>query len=88
MADEIISMDDMAAIFAVTDEMGIHRESVRVELSKEDPGSIAQGTGGLIEITIPSSTPTQSFAQELKAQLETMGYKPGQLDEEEEDDGI
>ena len=88
MAAEIISMDDMAAIFAVTDEMGIHRESVRVELSKEDPGSIAQGTGGLIEITIPSSTPTQSFAQELKAQLETMGYTPGQLDEEEEDDGI
>ena len=61
---------------------------MRVELSKEDPGSIAQADGGVIEITIPSSTPTQSFAQDLKAQLETMGYKPGQLDEEEEDDGI
>ena len=81
-------MDDMAAIFAVTDDMGIHRESVRVELAKEDPGSIAQGAGGLIEITIPSSTPTQNFAQELKAKLESMGYQPGQLDEEEEDDGL
>jgi hypothetical protein len=88
MADEIISMDDMAAIFAVTDDMGIHRESVRVELSKEDPGSIAQADGGVIEITIPLSTPTQSFAQELKSQLETMGYLPGQQDGEEEDDGI
>ena len=34
MPDEIITMDDMAAIFSVTDEMGIHRESVRVELTK------------------------------------------------------
>ena len=88
MADEIITMDDMAAIFAVTDDMGIHRESVRVELSKEDPGSIVQGADGLIEITIPSTTPSQDFAEELKAQLATMGYLPGQLDEDEEDDGI
>ena len=86
MADEIITMDDMAAIFAVTDDMGIHRESVRVELTKEDPGSIAQGAGGLIEITIPSSTPSQNFAEELKAQLESMGYLPGQMDDDEEDE--
>ena len=78
----------MAAIFAVTDDMGIHRESVRVELTKEDPGSIAQGAGGLIEITIPSSTPAQNFAQELKAKLESMGFLPGQPGEGEADDPI
>ena len=88
MADEIITMDDMAAIFAVTDDMGIHRESVRVELTKEDPGSIAQGAGGLIEITLPSSTPAQDFAQQLQTHLESMGYLPGQLGEDEEDDSI
>ena len=89
MADEIISMDDMAAVFAVTDGMGIHRESVRVELTKEDPGSIAQGAGGLIEITLPSSTPAQDFAQQLQTKLESMGYTPGQVDGDvdEEDDG-
>ncbi|PKB78067.1 MAG: hypothetical protein BZY88_19955 [SAR202 cluster bacterium Io17-Chloro-G9] len=86
MADEIITMDDMAAIFAVTDDMGIHRESVRVDLTKEDPGSIGQGAGGLIEITIPSSTPTQNFALELKAKLESMGFLPGQPGGEEEDE--
>ena len=38
MADGIIGMEDMDAIFSVTDSFGIHRESVSVELSKEDPG--------------------------------------------------
>ena len=40
MPDEVIGMDDMVAVFAVTDSLGIHRESVSVELSKEDPGSL------------------------------------------------
>ena len=91
MADEIISMSDMTVIFQVTDDMGIHRESVRVELTKEDPGSIGQGAGGLIEITLPSSTPTGQFAEQLRSRLEQMGYVGGQGgagdgDEEDEED--
>ncbi|MCH8905292.1 MAG: hypothetical protein IIA45_15445 [Bacteroidetes bacterium] len=58
MPDEIIDMKDMGVIFAVTDTMGIHRESVRVELTKEDPGSINRASGGIIEITIPETGPT------------------------------
>ena len=45
MPDQIIDMSDMAAVFSVTDQMGIHRESVRVELTKEDPGSIGRDGG-------------------------------------------
>ena len=86
MADETITMDDMNLIFSVTDDMGIHRESVRVELGKEDPGAIEQGAGGLIEITIPSSTPTQDFASELKVRLESFGYTPGQAGDSEDDE--
>ena len=86
MADETITMDDMAAIFSVTDDMGIHRESVRVELAKEDPGAIAQGAGGMIEITIPSSSPTSEFANELRTRLESMGYTPGQAGDSEDDE--
>ena len=33
MAEDLITMEDMAAIFEVTDALGIHRESVRVELN-------------------------------------------------------
>ena len=34
----LITMDDMAVVFSVTDDFAIHRESVSVELAREDPG--------------------------------------------------
>ncbi len=54
MPDEIITMQDMGVIFSVTDPMGIHRESVSVELTKEDPGSIGRSSSGVVEITVAS----------------------------------
>ena len=34
MSDEIIGMDDMMAVYQVTDEFGIDRESISVPLEK------------------------------------------------------
>ncbi len=85
MPDVIIDMQDMGVIFSVTDTMGIHRESVRVELSKEDPGSISRSSGGLIEITVPETGTIEEFSQRLQAELEAMGYEPQELDEEEDE---
>ena len=51
----IITMADMAAVFAVTDDFGIHRESVSVELAREDPGEISVNDRGVVEITLPAS---------------------------------
>ena len=86
MPDQIINMSDMAAIFSVTDLMGIHRESVRVELTKEDPGSIGRTGDNIIEITLPETEPLEGFAARLQAELETMGYEARELQDEEEDD--
>ena len=87
MPEGIINMDDMNLIFSVTDAMGIHRESVSVELSKEDPGAIGQAAGGKVEITVPESGTVAEFAQRLKSELEAMGYTEGDFgDEEDEDD--
>jgi len=86
MPDVIINMDDMAAIFLVTDVMGIHRESVSVELTREDPGSINRTGGGIIEITIPESRSAQDFASELQTALEAMGYVPTDPADDEEDE--
>ena len=88
MADEIIGMEDMAAVFAVTDGLGIHRESVRVELTKEDPGTLERKDGGIVEITLPSSEPIEDFCRRLEADLEAMGFEPSDNvlgDEAEED---
>ena len=90
MPEDVIDMSDMAVIFAVTDAMGIHRESVRVELGKEDPGSIGKDSGGLIEITVPESQTIKEFCGRLESELKEMGYIPqdpaaGSEEDEDED---
>lgn len=89
MPDGVIDMSDMEVIFSVTDAMGIHRESVRVELGKEDPGSIGKDSGGLIEITVPQTQNIQEFCGRLELELKEMGFipqDPASGDEEDEDD--
>ena len=90
MAEELIGMEDMAAIFEVTDALGIHRESVRVELTKEDPGSIQRAGDGIVEITLPVNESTESFCRKLRIDLEAMGYQPSDsvlgYDDDDEDD--
>ena len=85
MPDQIIDMSDMAAVFSVTDQMGIHRESVRVELAKEDPGSIGRTGDNIIEITLPETELLEEFTARLQAELEAMGYEAQEVDEDEED---
>ena len=90
MAEELIGMEDMAAIFEVTDALGIHRESVRVELTKEDPGSIRQAGDGIVEITLPVNETTEIFCRKLRSDLEAMGYQPADsvlsYDDDNDDD--
>lgn len=91
MAEEVIGMEEMSAIFEVTDALGIHRESVRVELTKEDPGSIQKVGNGIVEITVPANESTEIFCRRLRIDLEAMGYEPsdtvfGYEDDDDEDD--
>ncbi len=90
MAEELIGMDDMAAIFEVTDALGIHRESVRVELTKEDPGSIQRAGDGIVEITLPVNESTEIFCRKLRIDLEAMGFRPSDAvlsyDDDDEDE--
>lgn len=93
MAEELIGMEDMAAIFDVTDALGIHRESVRVELTKEDPGSIQRVADGMVEITLPVNESAEIFCRKLRIDLEAMGFEASDSglgyddddDDEEED---
>jgi hypothetical protein len=72
--DDIITMEDMARVYEVTDELGIDRESINVELGKEDPGGWRKSNGGMmkrevIEITLPQSEPLDLWLPKLKAGL-------------------
>ncbi len=88
MPEGVIGMEDMETVFAVTDALGIHRESVRVELAKEDPGSIGRQDNGIVEITLPASESTESFCQRLQAELESLGYQPTGDPLDEDEDGF
>ena len=80
-ASAIITMDDMAAVFAVTDDYGVHRESVSVELAKADPGAVAVNDRGVVEITLPASRAPADFAAAIRDELEAQGYayRPAQV---------
>ena len=86
MPDRIIDMQDMGIIFSVTDLMGIHRESVAVELSKEDPGLINKSDRGIIEITIPETGTVKEFVQRLRSELESMGYEEQESYEDDDEE--
>ena len=91
MAEDLIGMEDMEAIFEVTDALGIHRESVRVELTKEDPGSIQRVADGMVEITLPVNESAEIFCRKLRIDLEAMGFESsdsmfGYDDDEDDDD--
>lgn len=74
MTEDMIGMDDMAQIFEVTDTLEIDREMIRVELTKEDPGSVVKRSDGMIEIVVPLTTPLESWLPTLKSGLEELGY--------------
>ncbi|MFN3649556.1 MAG: hypothetical protein ACK47B_08220 [Armatimonadota bacterium] len=68
---------DMDAVFRVTDELGIHRESVTVPLARQDPGGVKDLGGGQLRITLPESEEPDAWAEgTLRGELEKLGYEP------------
>ena len=45
MSEQIIGMDDMMAVYEVTDRFGIDRETISVPLEKEGHGNVVRGSG-------------------------------------------
>ena len=67
--EDVLTMADMELVFSVTDAMEIDRESIRVELTKEDPGLVRRGDGDLIEIVVPLTVPLRAWLPTLQAEL-------------------
>jgi len=71
-----IQQADMEAVFQVTDELGIHRESVTVPLARRDPGGVEDLGKGQLRISLPESTPSVEWAETvLRAELSRLGYE-------------
>ncbi len=74
MPDDIIGMDDMAAIYEVTDRFEIDRETISVPLEKSGEGSVSADDGGGIEIVAPATVPIREWLPVLQAGIEKLGF--------------
>ena len=80
MTEEIIGMDDMMAIYEVTDEFGIDRETISVPLEKEEDGAVSRQPDGSVEITVPVTMPIRNWLPTLRPSLQELGFEPGDDD--------
>ena len=71
-----ISQIDMDEVFKVTDDLGIHRESVTVPLGKRDPGDVRRLGPDQIRITLPEGLDAAAWCQSsLREELARLGYE-------------
>ena len=85
MADDIIGMDDMMAIYEVTDLFGIDRESISVPLEKDGDGTVTKELDGAIEIVAPATYSTRDWLPKLQQELESLGFEQRDADDDDWD---
>lgn len=64
----MVTQREMERIFAITDRLEIHRESLVVPLAARDPGRVRRLSGGKIEIVVDARDPEAFFAR-LESEL-------------------
>ena len=77
MSGAIIGMDDMMAIYEVTDRFDIDRETISVPLEKAGGGSVTANEDGSIEIVAPVSMPMRDWQRMLEDGIRGLGFSPG-----------
>ena len=73
MSDEIIGMDDMMAVYQVTDKFGIDRESISAVAASKQPD-------GSVEIVVPVGEMSDEWVPVLHASLLELGFEPVEED--------
>jgi hypothetical protein len=62
---EVVTMKEIDAIFAVTDALGIHRESLVIPLGPAAPGRVRRLPSGKLEITVDANRRIDEWVTEL-----------------------
>ena len=62
---EVVTMKEIDAIFAVTDGLGLHRESLVIPLGPAAPGRVRRLPNGKLEITVEAARPLDEWLAEL-----------------------
>lgn len=64
---EVVTLQEIDAVFAVTDGLGIHREQLVIPLGPATPGRVRRLPNGKLEITIEAQRPLAEWLQDLPA---------------------
>jgi hypothetical protein len=64
---EVVTMKEIDAIFAVTDALGVHRESLVIPLGPASPGRVRRLPNGKYEIVVDAERPIDDWVKELPA---------------------
>ena len=62
---EVVTMKEIDAIFAVTDGLGVHRESLVIPLGPATPGRVRRLPNGKLEIVVDAVRPLDEWLTEL-----------------------
>lgn len=65
----IIGMNEMNAIFSVTDRLGISREAIVVPLGPASPGRVRRLPNGKFEITVDADQPIEAWLPVVEKEL-------------------
>jgi hypothetical protein len=63
----VVTLKEIDAVFAVTDQLGIHREQIVIPLGPADPGRVRRLPSGKLEITVEARRPLEEWLRELPA---------------------
>lgn len=66
---EIVTMKEIDAIFAVTDALGIHRETLVIPLGPASPGRVRRLPNRKLEITVDAERPIEEWIKELPSMI-------------------
>jgi hypothetical protein len=64
---DVVTMQEIDAIFAVTDALGIHRERLVIPLGPAAPGRVRRLPSGKLEIVVDAERPITEWVKELPA---------------------
>jgi hypothetical protein len=67
---DVVGMNEINRIFAVTDALGIHRESLVIPLGT-GKGRVRRTPAGKIEIVVDAETPFEQWLQGLPEMIRT-----------------
>jgi hypothetical protein len=64
-----VTLSEIQRILAVTDRLGLHRESVVIPLAPRHPGRVRRMPDGKLEIVVEAEDPFEAWLGGLEAEL-------------------